>query len=429
MLEDKRSHGLWARSAPPAPVTAPLSENVDADVAVIGAGYTGLSAALHLAQAGARVVVLEARDIGFGGSGRNVGLVNAGMWLPPAAVVERLGREAGERTLALLGEGPATVYGLVEKFGMECEAVHNGTLHLAVGQDGLDDIMARHAQWRARGADVELLGAEATAQRVGSDAYEGALLDRRAGTIQPLAYARGLAAAAIAAGARIFTATPVTGAARDGEHWAVRVPEARVRANWVIVATNAYGDPAGAWGEIARELVPFPYFNLATAPLNAAQRAGILPQQQGCWDTETVLSSFRLDAAGRLIFGSVGALRNTGTVVHRAWARRALKRVFPQLAGMDFEYEWYGRIGMTDDDLPRFHTHAPRVISFSGYNGRGIAPGTVFGRLLADHVVSNGAAEMPFPATPLRPAGLRRMRAIGIEAGAQLVHFAGNRFG
>lgn len=422
MSGDPRSHGLWERTAPPAPELPALTGQISADVVVVGAGYTGLSAALHLAEAGVRVVVLESGGVGFGASGRNVGLVNAGMWLNPDAVAERLGPDYGERILALLGGGPDVVFGLIEKFGMDCEPVRTGTLHLAVGKTGAADIASRHAAWTKRGAPVELLDAEQTARKVGSSRYAAALLDRRAGTIQPLGYVRGLARAALDAGATICVNSAAIGAERGDGRWVVRTASGSVTADWVIVATNAYTAPAGQWRAIASEIVPFPYFNFATAPLSATQLAGILPERQGAWDTQTVLSSFRLDRSGRLIFGSVGALRGTGTAVHRAWARRAMTKVFPQLRGVGFEYEWCGRIGMTDNDLPRFHELAPRMISFSGYNGRGIAPGTVFGRVLADFVRNDGKVDLPLPRTEVAPAKLRQVRALGIEAGAQAVH-------
>jgi len=156
---------------------------------------------------------------------------------------------------------------------------------------------------------------------------------------------------------------------------------------------------------------------------------GILPGRQGCWDTATVLSSFRLDAAGRLIFGSVGALRGTGLPIHRAWARRALRRLYPAIGDVGFESEWYGRIGMTADALPRLHRFAANVIGVSGYNGRGIAPGTVFGRVLSEHVLGRlPEAGMPLPVTPLEAASWRHLRAAWYEIGAQAAHLVADRF-
>ncbi len=175
-----QSHGLWGQSAPAAPATLPLSGAVRTDVAVIGAGFTGLSAALHLAEAGSKVVVLDAEEIGFGGSGRNVGLVNAGLWVMPSEIPKVLGADYGERLLALLGDGPQEVYGLVSKHGMDCEAMHVGTLHCAVGETGLRELERRCAEWQARGAPVELLDAAGAARALGTNAYTGALLDKRA---------------------------------------------------------------------------------------------------------------------------------------------------------------------------------------------------------------------------------------------------------
>lgn len=424
MNGDPRSHGLWEASAPPAPATAPLQAHATADVAIVGAGFTGTSAALHAAQAGARVVVLEAQDIGFGASGRNVGLVNAGMWVMPSVLEQTLGPVHGSRLLRLLGDGPATVFELVRRHGIACEAAHNGTLHCAVGARGLAEVQERARQWRARGADVTLCDAQRTRALTGTGAYAGSLLDRRAGTVQPLAYVRGLARAALAAGARLHTHTRVTAARDLGDGWELATAGGHtVRARWVVMATDAYTAADGLWGGLRTEQVRLPYFNLATAPLPAHLAASILPGRQGAWDTRQVLSSLRLDAANRLVFGSVGALRGTGARIHADWGRRALARLFPQLAGIGFEHAWDGTIGMTADALPRLHGLDRHVVSFSGFNGRGIAPGTVLGRELARLVTGQcGPGDLPLPATPLVPASWRALRELGYEAGAQLVH-------
>ncbi|GGE16184.1 oxidoreductase [Aureimonas endophytica] len=428
MRNDPRSHGLWKRSAPPAPPTVALTDELTVDVAVIGAGFTGLSAALHLAEAGRGVAVLEAEEIGFGGSGRNVGLVNAGMWVMPDDLPAALGETHGERLLAMLGDAPRAVFELVEKHAIPCEIERQGTLHCAVGEKGLRELTERARQWQARGAPVELLDAAETARKVGTSAYAGALLDRRAGTIQPLAYARGLAKAAIAAGARIFTASPVAVARQENGLWRLETEGGgAVKARHVVLATDAYA--SRIWTEIRREQVHLPYFNMATPPLGDNLRRSILPERQGVWDTEEILSSFRFDQAGRLVFGSVGALRGSGRPIHRNWGRRALARLFPQLAGIRFEMEWYGKIGMTENSLPRFHQPARNVYGFSGYNGRGIAPGTVFGQTLARLVQGELAVEdLPLPATAAVPARYRVAREAYYEIGAQLAHAAGARF-
>jgi glycine/D-amino acid oxidase-like deaminating enzyme len=332
----------------------------------------------------------------------------------------------GSRVLDLLGAAPRVVFDLIARHRIECEAVHTGTLHCAVGEEGLAELAERARQWQSRGAAVRLLDAAETARKVGTDAYTGALLDERAGTIQPLAYVRGLAAAAIAAGAQIHTSSPVLAADDVGAAWRLRTPAGSVTAPSVIVATNAY--TSNVWPQVRAELVHLPYFNMATRPLSDNLRRSILPERQGAWDTREILSSFRFDKEGRLVFGSVGALRGPGLPIHRNWGRRALTKLFPQLKGVEFESEWYGKIGMTVDNVPRFHRLGRNVVSFSGYNGRGIAPGTVFGRCLAELVGGKiGENDLPLPVTPAEPAPLRAAKEIYYEVGAQLAHFADAR--
>ena len=426
MLNDALSHGLWEATAPPGPPTAPLRGDVRADVAVIGCGYTGLSAALHLAEAGAKTIALEAAEIGFGAAGRNVGLVNAGMWVMPAEIPKALGPDYGERLMTLLDGGPAAVWALVEKHAIACEAEPAGTLKCAVGKAGLGEIEERAQQLAARGQPVRVLDAAQTAARLGGGAYAGALFDARAGTIQPLAYVRGLAHAAVRAGAVLHTGSAVRSAARTEGCWRLATDAGSVTAEKVIVATDAYG--GAPFPEGRREQILLPYFNFATRPLTANLRATILPGREGCWDTRTIMNSFRLDRSGRLVFGSVGALRGTGLAVHRAFAMRALKKLYPQLGPVAFEHAWWGWIGMTGDALPRFHRLADNLVSFSGYNGRGIGTGTVFGRVLADHVLGRiTEKDLPLPVTaPERPAW-PALREAYYEAGAQVAHAFGER--
>jgi glycine/D-amino acid oxidase-like deaminating enzyme len=426
MDDGKRTHGLWAITAPSAPATPPLVGETAANVVIIGAGFTGLSAALHVAEAGRSACVLEAEEIGFGASGRNVGLVNAGLWIKPDDVPVVLDEPFGERLLAQLSDAPSLVFDLIERFGIACEAKRTGTLHCAVGRKGFADIADRASQWRRRGADVALLDQNQASTLIGSTAYAGALLDRRAGTIQPLAYARGLARAALGLGAAIYTRSPVIACEDLGSGWRVTTTQGSVTAPWVIVATDAYS--SGFWSGVKREQVMFPYFNLATRPIAPEILQTILPERQGAWDTRTILSSFRLDARGRLVFGSVGALRGPGKRIHADWGQRALRRIFPQLGKVAFDHAWYGMIGMTDDAAPHFHRHARNIVSIGGYSGRGIAPGTTFGRDLAWLACGKIDADaLALPLAAVRDAPFRRAKGAFYEVGAQVAHVAGAR--
>ncbi len=429
MATERPLPNLWHATAPAAPGTAPLTGELTCDVAIIGGGFTGLSAALRLAEMGVKAVVIEARTIGHGGSGRNVGLVNAGMWVKPDDLIATLGAEAGNRLLQELGDGPSLVYELVAKHGIACEAVRNGTLHMAVGAEGLKEIREREAQWQKRGAPVELLPAEKAHALSGAEGFTGALLDRRAGTIQPLAYARGLAGAAIAAGAEIFTDTPLLAAERKGDLWKLTAGRGTLTARHVIVATNAYGALVNGapWGAQTRELTILPFFQIATNPLADAVAERILPERQGAWDTGLVMTSFRMDQQNRLIFGSIGRLDAMAEGTHRAFAARSLHKLFPYIGDFRFEYWWDGRIGMTTNNLPVMHELAPGVVSVSGYNGRGIAPGTVFGRALARHVTGDSSA-IPLAQTPITPDPWRNLKSAFYHVGAQARHLIDRRF-
>lgn len=430
MRNDKTNKNLWTYSANQAPATSPLQGSASCQVAIIGAGFTGLSTALHLAEAGVDCVVLEANRIGFGGSGRNVGLVNAGMWMRPDDVIETLGDKVGGRLVSELGDGPSYVFELIAKHGIDCEPVHNGTLHLAVGEAGVKEVAIRAAQWQRRGAPVEALSTATAAELTGAESFAGALLDRRAGTVQPLSYAHGLARAALAAGARIFSGTPVLEGRRDGDMIVLRTDRGEVRAEKLVIASNAYSTlvPSMNWSRHDEELVGMYYFQLATPPLPADVAKRILPQGHGCWDTGLVMTSFRTDLAGRLIYGSIGSLDAVSKIAHEPFAKRAIRKLFPFVGDVSFEYWWDGKIGMTANNLPSFHQPEKNVWSIAGYNGRGISPGTVFGRALAQVAMGNMDAMM-LPVTDTASDSLRNIKSTFYDIGAAAKHFIDHRLG
>jgi glycine/D-amino acid oxidase-like deaminating enzyme len=419
--------GLWAETAQSNQAIPSLRGALSCDVAVVGAGYTGLSAALTLCEQGASVCVLEAHHAGHGGSGRNVGLVNAGLWLAPDEIIKRIGGEQGERLIEVLGAAPARVFATIAKHAIACEAQQQGTLHCAHSAAGLRDLERRQVQWGQRGVTLSLLDAAQTQTATGASGYHGALLDLRAGTIQPLAYAQGLAAAAQRSGAKIYEKSPVIRISKGADGFHLETAEGRVSAGAVILATNVYAEQ-GAKGHYLA-MPSFGYFQCATPPLPPEQAASVLPQNQGAWDTHAVLTSFRKDAQGRLILGSVGRLDYAGRAVHSKWAQRVYIRLFPQLPFRGFEHEWFGRIGVTGDSIPRFAELAPGMLTVWGYNGRGIGPGTVFGDLLARALLTGDRTKIPLSNGAGRASLFRLPHSCGVEVGARAFHFISARGG
>lgn len=423
MQQSGADTNLWRATAGQAPDAPPLAADVSADLVIIGGGFTGCSAALHAAEGGAKVRLLEAETLGHGGSGRNVGLVNAGLWLPPEQIEASLGQAPAEKLTNILAGAPDLVFALIEKHAIACEATRAGTLHCAHSPAGLQDLKSRYRQLKARGAPVSLLTAKKTAARVGTKAFYGALFDPRAGTIQPLAYCRGLGRAAQRAGAVLHGASPVLSVQRDGPDWLVRTASGSVRAGALLLATNAYHRAIPGLPQPA--LVPVHYFQMSTRPLPPHLLQTILPGGEGCWDTATVMSSWRRDAAGRVLIGGIGALDHSGAALHRAWARRKLTALFPQLRGQVLEHAWFGRIAMTSDHIPKILRPGPRALCIFGYSGRGIGPGTCFGKAAVEVLIDGNEDALPVTPVERHREVFTAFRQSFYELGATLYH-AGN---
>ncbi|OCW57839.1 NAD(P)/FAD-dependent oxidoreductase [Hoeflea olei] len=410
---------LWDETAQEQDLHTPMKADVVTDVAIVGGGYTGLSTALHAAEQGLACCVLEARQIGFGGSGRNVGLLNAGLWLPPQDVRARLGSADGTRLVDILGEGPSYVMSLIERHQIRCELTRSGTIHAAHSPKGLKDLERRAGEWSRLGAPVRLLSRQETTEKIGSEAFYGGLLDARAGTLNPMGYVRGLARAAQAAGVRIHTGVAVTALVKQAGGWVLETAQGTVRAKSVILATNAYSDDL--WPGLKQSFVPIHFFQVATEPLGE-RVARILPERQGIWDTGQIMFSLRRDAADRLIIGSMGSVIGGEKGLSERWAARQLARLFPDLGPVRFETAWHGRIAMTGDHLPRIHRLDEGLYTPIGYNGRGIAPGTVFGKAMADLLAGGREADLLMPVTDVRPETAR-----GLKAGFYSAAFAANQ--
>lgn len=419
------SHSLWHDTCREEVVTSALSEDVTVDLAIVGGGVTGCSAALQAAQDGASVCLIEANEIGHGGSGRNVGLVNAGLWLPPEEIIKKIGKAAGERLSSVLAQGPDVVFDLIDRFGIACEPVRQGTLHCGHAPRGMKDLANRYAQLRAIGAPVELLGRDEAVARTGTAQVHGALFDRRAGTIQPLSYVRGLARTAIDSGAKLFENTPGKSISQSAEGWQIKTPDGFIRAKALILATNAYHQ--NVQGQKSQAIILVHYFQAATEPLSTKLRKTILPGLEGCWDSALVMSSWRLDQAGRMIIGGMGDLGHAGTATHIAWLNRKLAKMFPALAGQPLRQTWFGRIAMTADHLPRILQLGETGLITFGYSGRGIGPGTVFGQRMAKALLSGAFSDLPVEPINKHTLPFAGLRQTYYETGATLTHLFKDR--
>ncbi|MEL7280351.1 MAG: FAD-binding oxidoreductase [Pseudomonadota bacterium] len=400
---------LWDATAEERDYHGEFLPDEHVDVAIVGGGYTGLSTALHCAERGLSARVLEARHIGFGGSGRNVGLVNAAAWLPPAKTRKMLGETYGPRFLERFSNGPRTVFELIEKHQIRCEATKTGTIHAAHAPSGFADLKGRHAEWQRLGEPVDLLTRAEVAEIIGSKAFYGGLLDHRAGTINPMGYCRGLARAALGAGAKIATGVRVTKLHQDGNEWIVNTDQGLVRARNVVLGTNAYTDEL--WPGLKSIFTMIHYLQFATTPMGP-KAAHILPGRQGLWDTGKIMFNYRRDARDRLLIGTMGRVIGTKDqgLTHR-WARKQIARVFPDLGPVEFEEAWHGQIAMTDDHLPKVHALADGLWTAIGYNGRGITTGTLFGQSMADLLTGMDPLQLPLPVTDMA-----RARRSGLQA-------------
>jgi glycine/D-amino acid oxidase-like deaminating enzyme len=405
---------VWAESAVAETIYSSLAESIRADVAVIGAGYCGLSAALHLAQAGTDVAVVEAHQPGWGASGRNGGQVIPGFKYDPDELEAMFGRARGERIWRFGGGTADFVFDLIARHRMKVPTARAGWVQGVHSEKAAARGRRRAAQWQRRGADVDYLDAANTAQIVGTALYPGSVIDRRGGALQPLSYAREMARVARASGARIHGDTTVTQIAQAGDSWRLLCRNgASVSARSVLVCTNAYSD--ALIPGLADSIVAANSLQVATEPLPDDLRARILPHGEVLSDTRKVIRYWRLDDLGRLIMGGRGPYREPDAEADWAHLMQDVRTLFPMLSHLRFTHRWAGRVAIHTDFMPRMHEPSPGVLIAVGCQGRGVGLQSAIGAELARRALDR-SYDPPLVVTPIEPIRFHAFKAIGTSA-------------
>jgi glycine/D-amino acid oxidase-like deaminating enzyme len=381
---------------------------------VIGAGFTGLSTALHLAEQGADVVVLEAHEPGWGASGRNGGEVNPGLKWDPDDVERAFGPELGGRLVRFAWGAPDTTFALIRRYQIECDARQGGTLRAAYLPRDADSLRRLADQCQRRGMPVTLLDRDASQRATGTDRYLAILRHASGGDVQPLDYARGLARAAISAGAKVHGGTPVSRLRANGGRWKVNTPRGTVTAETVVVGTNGYSDDLIPG--LRRTIVPAFSSIAATEPLEPSVASAIMPAGGVLYEAARITVYYRIDKAKRLLMGGRGPQRSGIGIASIKHLTNYAARLWPSIKGVGWTHAWNGQVALTTDQYPHVHQPQKGLYICVGYNGRGVAFSTVMGAELAKLALGKGASEIHLPLTPIRPMPLHAFWRIGVAA-------------
>jgi glycine/D-amino acid oxidase-like deaminating enzyme len=406
-LMDKRAavrlnETLWEATACPAPGTEALAGEIDTEILIVGAGYTGLSAALHIAKEKRDVTVVEAFGIGHGGSGRNAGHCTPTFQHKTlAALRKRWGPVWGERVIGLQTGAAAYVFELIRAHGIDCDGSQNGFLQCAHSPSAMLALSARRAEYQQAGLRGWMVDRKEVAALTGSPGYFGGWLLESAGHLNPLGYARGLAKAALHHGARIHTGSPLISVASTGQKWRATTPGGVINAGKIIFATGAYtGD---IWPDLSKTFLLARVACMASFPLAEKYRKLILPKNNHMLDTHGDFTNVRLDRDGRLVTSIFVEGRRGGDPAGTMKRMSDhLARIFPKLPRLEWQFYWFGNVDLHPATFPQFMDLAPGVTAAMGYSSRGVPTATVMGRELARHALGADPDELNVPIVKMR---------------------------
>lgn len=366
-----------------------LAGSMHADVCIIGAGYTGLSCALHLAQAGLKVIVLEAEHAGFGASGRNGGQVIPGQRVDQIELERRYGVAHARKLADLALEAQSLVRSLVTAHEIDC-GVKSGHLTAAIRDSHARELehYVEHLEKHYNYKSARYISADEMPSLVNTQLYRGGLLDRDGMHLHPLNYALGLARAAEAAGATIFHGSRVR-SVDDAPTRRVETAGGEVTAGFVVYACNAYLE--GLNRQLGATIMPISNYVAATERLSPEAARALIPSDAAVADTKFVLDYYRLSKDNRLVFGGGETYGASDASDAAHFVRPCIERVFPQLKGIRIDYAWGGRLAITMPRLPHVGRLSPGTYFAQGYSGQGIAIATLCGKLIAEAIRNQSA--------------------------------------
>ncbi|MCX8997034.1 FAD-binding oxidoreductase [Rhizobiaceae bacterium BDR2-2] len=397
---------LWYATAAPAPETPALEGEVKADVCVVGGGYTGLTTALELARAGVKVVLLEAQETGFGGSGRNAGHCTPTFThysLPELRTM--LGEPWAERLIERQTRANDRVSKMIRDYQIDCEWVQNGYVMAAHNPKALSKLQAKVDTYNAAGARTRLLSKQEAEEMTGSPRFFGGWFHAEGGHLNPLGYARGLTRAVISEGGQVFTRSPVTACERHaGGGWSVKTPKGTVIADKVIFSTGAY--TVGGWPKLDRTFRIMRVFVAATQPLSDEERRSVLPQNTTIHDGRGDIYVYKYNREGRIVASMFPMGRRGSDMDYtRQVMTDRLKWLHPQIkTDIRWEYFWFGELDMQYRTVPRFYDLAPGVVALTGLSGRGVPTGSMLGSILSEWALGVPENELALKLEPLSAA-------------------------
>ena len=417
MQQLKLPDSLWAATAQPGPDTEPLRETISVDVAIVGAGFNGLRAALVLAEAGTSVAVVDAGEVGQGASGRNGGQVNPMGHEPPEKIARRWrqlpDQDYVQRYCQFTIDSADELFDLVKKYRFQCDAEQNGWIRAVHGNAAIAGFEKLYHGWKSAGASLRLIDADEVARISGASGYKMGWIADRGGSVHPLSYVRGLANSALNAGAKIYTHNTINSLHSRSGKWHLTSDQGAISADQVLLCSNGYTDRL--YPGLRETIVPVISMQAATQPLSEEQDRQILKQRHTFSDTRRVIYYFRKTADNRLVFGSAGTNDEQPGKAEIDRILLGLKTVFPQFSGFKLDYIWGGKVAVTQDHLPHIHQPAPGIHTALGCNGRGVALSTATGRLLAELVLGKNKQELPIPVSGFKKYPFHRFHRTGIK--------------